>query len=96
VASPELLTDDDRARIDEATRALELAKAGRDHGAIRAAIEALDAASKDFAARRMNRALEEGLRGRTLGALEAEVDKSKAAGDLPTRLERAGHAGHGH
>ncbi|HEY4184336.1 MAG TPA: Fe-S protein assembly chaperone HscA [Polyangia bacterium] len=95
-ATPELLTDDDRARIDVATRALEAAKAGEDHGAIRRAVEAMDAASKDFAARRMNRALDEGLRGRTVGAVEAEVDKSTAAGDLPSRLERAGHTGHSH
>src|SRR3569623_2698541 len=95
-ASPELLTDEDRHRIDAATRALEAAKAGTDHGAIRRAVEGLDAASKDFAARRMNRALEQGLRGRTVGAVEAEVEKSEAAGDLASRLERAGHAGHSH
>jgi len=95
-ACPELLTDDDRRRIDAATRALEAAKAGTDHGAIRRAVEGLDAASKDFAARRMNRALEQGLRGRTVGAVEAEVEKSEAAGDLASRLERAGHAGHSH
>jgi len=96
-ASPELLTADDRARIDAAAAALERAKAGDDHGAIRAGVEALDAASKEFAARRMNRALEEGLRGRAVGAVEAEVEKSAAAGgDLQGRLERAGHAGHSH
>jgi len=97
-ASPELLTADDRARIDAAAAALERAKAGDDHGAIRAGVEALDAASKEFAARRMNRALEDGLRGRAVGAVEAEVEQSAAAagGDLQTRLERAGHAGHSH
>jgi molecular chaperone HscA len=95
-ASPDLLTDDDRTRIAAATRALEVARAGTDHAAIRVAIEGLDAASKDFAARRMNRALDEGLRGRALGDVEAEIDKSKAEGDLPTRLARAGHVGHGH
>ncbi|HEY8923818.1 MAG TPA: Fe-S protein assembly chaperone HscA, partial [Polyangia bacterium] len=75
-ATPELLTGDDRARIDAAVAQLEQAKAGSDHGAIRAGVEALDAASKEFAARRMNRALEEGLRGRAVGAVEAEVEKS--------------------
>ena len=44
----------------------------------------------------MNRALEEGLRGRTLGAIEAEVDKTTPTDDLQTRLERGGHAGHSH
>ena len=97
-ATPELLTDDDRARIDAAVAQLEQAKSGGDHGAIRAGVEALDAASKEFAARRMNRALEDGLRGRAVGAVEAEVEQSAAAagGDLQTRLERAGHAGHSH
>jgi molecular chaperone HscA len=95
-ASPDLLLEQDRVRIEAAMRVLEAAKGGSDHGAIRRAIEELDAASKDFAARRMNRALEEGLRGRTVGAVEAEVEKSEAAGDLASRLERAGHAGHGH
>jgi len=95
-ASPDLLTDDDRTRIDAAIRVLETAKAGTDHTAIRRAVEGLDAASKDFASRRMNRALEQGLRGRTVGAVEAEVEKSEAAGDLASRLERAGHAGHSH
>jgi len=95
-ASPELLADDDRTRIDAAIEKLQVAKAGQDHGAIRVAIEGLDVASKDFAGRRMNRALEEGLRGRTVGAVEAEVEKSEAAGDLASRLERAGHAGHSH
>ena len=96
-ATPELLTDDDRARIDAAVANLDRAKAGVDHGAIRAAVEALDAASQEFAARRMNRALEEGLRGRAVGAVEADVEKSTAAGgDLQARLERAGHAGHSH
>lgn len=94
--SPELLTDDDRERIDAATRRLRDAKAGTDHIAIRAAVEGLDAASKDFAARRMNRALGEGLRGRTVGDVEAEVQKSDSETDLETRLARSGHSGHKH
>ena len=95
-ATPDLLTDEDRARIDAAVNVLSAAKAGTDHGAIRRAVEGLDAASKDFAARRMNRALEQGLRGRTVGAVEEQVEKSEGAGDLASRLERAGHAGHSH
>ena len=65
-ASPELLTDEDRARIQTAMTALEQAKAGEQHAAIRVAIEVLDVASKDFAARRMNRAFDEGPRGRAV------------------------------
>lgn len=96
-ASPELLTDEDRQRIEGAVTTLEAAKGGIDHRAIRAAIEGLDAASKDFAGRRMNRALEEGLRGRTVGEVEAEVDRSAGdEGDLQTRLARSGHSHSGH
>ena len=93
-ASPELLTPDDRARIDAAMADLERAKAGESHHAIHGAVEALDGASKDFAARRMNHAFDEGLRGRTIGAVEAEVEKTTAAAgsDLQSRLERAGHS----
>jgi molecular chaperone HscA len=95
-ASPELLTEDDRRQVDAAMRRLEDAKAGSDHLAIRAAIEGLDLASKDFAARRMNRALDEGLRGRSIGDVETEVEKSESETDLETRLARAGHSGQSH
>jgi molecular chaperone HscA len=84
--TPELLTDEDRTAIDGAARALETAKAGDDHLAIRAGVEALDAASKAFAQRRMDRALQAGLRGR-------QVD------EVESRVEEAGHkahAGHEH
>ncbi|HXU83735.1 MAG TPA: Fe-S protein assembly chaperone HscA [Polyangia bacterium] len=74
-ASPELLTDEDRAAIATAERALEAAKAGTDHLAIRAGVEALDAASKAFAQRRMDRALEEGLRGRAVAEVESKVER---------------------
>jgi len=95
-ATPALLPDEDRARFDAVVNVLSAAKAGTDHGAIRRAVEGLDAASKDFAARRMNRALGQGLRGRPVGAVEEQVEKSEGAGDLASRLERAGHAGHSH
>jgi molecular chaperone HscA len=88
--SPELLTGDDRARIDAAMQAVEVAKAGPSHQAIAAAVEALDAASKDFAGRRMNRALEAGLRGRTVGEVEDKVGDA-AESDLADRLARSGH-----
>jgi molecular chaperone HscA len=95
-ASPDLLTDDDRVRIDGAIHRLQNAHAGTDHRAIRTAIENLDAASKDFAARRMNRALEEGLRGRAVSDVEAQVEQSESESDLATRLARSGHSGHSH
>ena len=74
-ASPELLTDEDRTAIAAAERALEATRAGTDHLAIRAGVEALDAASKPFAQRRMDRALEEGLRGRAVAEVESKVER---------------------
>jgi molecular chaperone HscA len=86
VSSPELATAEDRAAIDAAVKVLEAARAGSDHLAIRAAVEGLDAASKPFAQRRMDRALAQGLRGRTVGQVEVEVDEAA--------LRK--HSGHAH
>jgi molecular chaperone HscA len=74
-ATAGLLVEGERAAIEAAMDTLEKGKAGRDHLAIRAAIQALDAASKDFATRRMNQALEQGLRGQDIGAVESKVGK---------------------
>jgi molecular chaperone HscA len=92
VDTPELVTDADRQAIDAAMAALDAVRAGTDHHAIRAAVEALDHASKDFAARRMNRAFEAGLRGKTVAAVEAEADKTAPRTDLAARARD--HAGH--
>jgi len=92
--TPDLLTDADRTAIDGAMRALASARAGTDHHAIRAAVEALDHASKDFAGRRMNRAIEAGLRGKAVAAVEAEVDKTAPKTDVATRVRD--HRGHTH
>ena len=95
-ASPELLGADDRRQIDGARERLERAMAGDEAQAIREGIAALDLASKDFAGRRMNRAFEQGLRGRSLGELEAEVERSAPEASLEQRLAQAGHRGHSH
>jgi molecular chaperone HscA len=92
--SPELLTDADRAAIEPALAALARARAGSDPHAIRAEIEALDAASKDFAARRMNVAFERGLRGRAIDDVEAKANETSPERDLATRADA--HAGHSH
>jgi molecular chaperone HscA len=73
--TPELLGDEDRAAIATARAALETVATGADANAIRLAIEDVDRASKPFAERRMNRALERGLRGK----------------DVDTALKEAGH-----
>jgi molecular chaperone HscA len=70
-STPELLTEDDQDGIAAALLALELAKAGDVAMTIKAAVEQLDLASKEFAKRRMNRALQSGLAGRALGDVEA-------------------------
>jgi molecular chaperone HscA len=87
--SADLLTPEDRTAIDAALAALATARAGKDHHAIRAAVEAVDGASKDFAARRMNEAFDRGLRGRDVAAVEAKADET-----VPKK-RHGGHAGHG-
>ena len=42
----------------------------------------------------MNRALEQGLRGRDVGEVEAKADETAAKRDLAARV--ASHAGHSH
>jgi molecular chaperone HscA len=90
--TPELATPEDRAAIDAAVAAVGRARAGTDHLAIRDAVEALDHASKEFAGRRMNRAFEAGLRGKSVAAVEAEADKTAPRTDLAARARD--HAGH--
>jgi len=52
---------------------LESAKTGTNHLAIRGAIQSLDEASKEFARRRMNAALEQNVRGKSLDSVEKKV-----------------------
>jgi molecular chaperone HscA len=70
VVDAELLEDDVRAAIEVHLAALERAKAGDDHRAIHAAIEALDHASKPFAERRMNRSIDRAMAGRRVDEVE--------------------------
>jgi len=83
--APELLTDADRIAIEAALSTLSAAEASGDHHAIRREVEAVDQASKEFAGRRMNRAIEQGLRGKDVAAVEAKADET-----APKR--RAGHS----
>jgi molecular chaperone HscA len=92
--SPELLTDEDRTAIDAALSALAAARGGKDHHAIRAAVEGLDQASKEFAARRMNVAFDRGLRGKDVASVEAKADETAPKRDLATRA--GSHTGHSH
>jgi molecular chaperone HscA len=72
-ATEHLLDPEVRVAGDAAMVELERAMAGEDHLKIRAAIEALDLATKPFAQARMNRAVEAQLRGLTLEEAEAQV-----------------------
>jgi molecular chaperone HscA len=68
-----LLTPDVRAASEAAMAVLERTVAGDDHLAIRAAIEALDLASKPFAQERMNRVVEATMKGRALDDVDREL-----------------------
>lgn len=64
-----LLSEDERASIDSAMAALEKLLGGTDHRAIKKAVEALNHATEDFAARRMDEGIKRALAGRKIGSL---------------------------
>ena len=68
-----LLDPDVRAAGEAAMAALEAAKAGDDHLAIRDAIAALDLATKPFAQARMNKAIGAAFEGKALADVEKEI-----------------------
>ena len=68
-----LLAVEERATIDEARARLEAAIAGDDRDEINAAAEALEALSKPFAERRMDRGIRDALSGLSVGELESRV-----------------------
>ena len=73
--APELLEAGEREEIERALGSVEAARAGSDHHAIRLAVEELDHASKPFATRRMNKALEHGFRGSNVDAVDEKLKK---------------------
>ncbi|MBS0224317.1 MAG: Fe-S protein assembly chaperone HscA [Proteobacteria bacterium] len=68
-----LLSAEERRAMDDARRRLEQAAASEDRDAITAAAEALEALSKPFAERRMDRGIREALSGLSMGDLERRV-----------------------
>jgi molecular chaperone HscA len=68
-----LLTTEERAAIDAGRARVEAAMAGDDRDEINAAAEALEALSKPFAERRMDRGIREALAGLSVGELESRV-----------------------
>jgi len=67
-ADETLLTQEERVEIENAVAALEKLLPGSDHRKIKQAIEALNHATEDFAARRMDAGIKRALAGRTIGS----------------------------
>lgn len=65
----DLLNGQERAAIDQAMAALRVARDGNDHRAIKRAIEAMDHASAEFAARRMDAGIKKALAGHRIDEL---------------------------
>ncbi|MEO9136717.1 MAG: Fe-S protein assembly chaperone HscA [Casimicrobiaceae bacterium] len=69
-ADADLLDDDERAAIGRALVSVRRLVAGIDRGALSAAVTALNAATDDFASKRMNRSVTRVLAGKRVDALE--------------------------
>ncbi|HEX5802315.1 MAG TPA: Hsp70 family protein, partial [Azospira sp.] len=74
----ELLADAERARIDNAIVALQAAALGENRRQITLAMDDLEAETKDFAARRMDKSIRKAFAGRTVDELEKTAGGSKA------------------
>src|SRR5687767_878250 len=68
-ADEALLSDEERESIRAAMASVERLLPGTDHRAIKKAIEALNHATQDFAARRMDEGIKRALAGRKIGSL---------------------------
>jgi molecular chaperone HscA len=60
----DLLSKEERSRLEAGIASVEAARSGTDHRAVKSAVEALNRASEAFAARRMDRAISSALAGR--------------------------------
>ncbi|WP_242343767.1 Fe-S protein assembly chaperone HscA [Anaeromyxobacter terrae] len=86
-----LLSDAERAAIDERMRGLRDAMAGTDYLAIKAWIESVDAASKAFAERRMDKHIRQAMAGhRVQEFAESIVEHPRATGSKDGDLEDEG------
>ncbi len=66
-----MLGAEERARIEERLAALERVLAGTDHRAIKTAVDALNRATEEFAAQRMDASVRRALAGRSIANLDA-------------------------
>jgi molecular chaperone HscA len=76
-ADADLLAPEERARIDQAMADLEAAILGERLGSITARTEALDAATHDWAGRRMDRAVARAISGKRVEDVEHDVEKAE-------------------
>ncbi|RUO65971.1 molecular chaperone HscA [Pseudidiomarina planktonica] len=68
-ADGELLEPSERTKLDDSMEALRIARAGTDKAAIEQAIETVDNASEEFAARRMNKSIRHALSGKSVDSI---------------------------
>jgi molecular chaperone HscA len=68
-ADADLLSPEERTQIDAAVATVKARRSGDDHLALRAAVEALNDATGEFAARRMDRGVHAALTGKRVDAL---------------------------
>jgi len=77
VADPELLEPREQAKIEAAILALESAVKESDANRITLRVDDLDGATKEFAGRRMNRAIAQAIAGKQLDVVEKTVEHAK-------------------
>jgi molecular chaperone HscA len=87
-ADADLLAAGERARIEGACAKLEAASSGDSPAPIRAGIDALDTATKAFAARRMNRAIARAIEGRRVDVVEKSVEHAKGVDEAHMPMAR--------
>ena len=86
----EVLAPPERAAIEERMKGLREAIAGTDHFAIKAWIESVDAASKEFAERRMNKHVSRAMAGHRVEEFADQiVEHPRATGSKEDDLENA-------
>ena len=86
----ELLEDGEREAIEGAIGQLEAAASEEDSDAIREQIERLDAISKPFAGRRMDRSIRHALRGKDVSAVERDTRDAKGIEEHLRRADAKG------
>ena len=75
VQDRDLLSEDERQRIEKAAANLQARRDGTDHLAIKAAISELDNTAKDFVARRMDSTIQKALAGHTVAEIAGENEE---------------------